>query len=80
MATLHEGPPGKLNVGHELPGGATSRLGLIRAFAATVVQAVRAGDMSAARVSHEAFGKLLDDRSAERGVEFPSARARGSRR
>jgi hypothetical protein len=56
---------------------ATPRLALIRSFAAAIVRAVRTGDMSAARVGHEALGKLLEDQTPSRtDAEVTPARTR----
>jgi hypothetical protein len=79
--TLHEDPPGKLDMGQSFAARTTSRLALIRAFAAAIVRAVSTGDLTAARVSHEALGKLLEAPSPARSeAKVALARTRRSRR
>lgn len=43
------------------PAGVQNRLNLARALAQSIVESIASGDLHAARVAHQALGRLLDE-------------------
>lgn len=64
---------------HERTNGATPREALLAALAEVIPAAMAAGDTEAARVAHEALGRLLPGAGRLAGVvEIEARRSRGA--